>query len=90
MSADPAVSPRVYFEGPWRPDDQKRVTEAVANFEADRAEDFLFPDSSSWMCVAYDDGGPTALYCAHRPHLSSVLSARTARGLIKAIRSAKT
>lgn len=87
MSVDTPVSHRVYFEGAWGPDDQERISNAVADFEADRVDEDLFPESPSWVCVAYDVG-PSALFCAHRPHLSNVLSARSAGELAASIRDA--
>jgi hypothetical protein len=87
VAVDTDISHRVYFEGAWNHNAQKQIESAVADFEADRTEKNLFPDRPSWVCVAYDIG-PSALFCAHRPHLSNVLSARTARALADSIRAA--
>jgi len=89
VSVFPPVSHRVYFEGAWDPDDQERISNAVADFEADRVDEDLFPESPSWVCVAYDIG-PSWLFCAHRPHLSSVLSAKSVQELAASIRTATT
>lgn len=89
MAADTTVSHRVYFEGSWGPNEQEKISSAVADFEADQSEDDLFPTRASWVCVAYDVG-PSALFCAHRPHLSNVLSAKTVQDLAQSIRNATT
>lgn len=89
MSANPTVSHRVYFEGTWAPDDQEQVSNAVDDFESDWSQEAVFPDTPSWVCVAYKVGTST-LFCAHRPHLSNVLSAKSAQELAQSIRDATT
>jgi len=87
VSVSTNLSHSVYFEGTWQSDDQEKISSAVADFESTQAAEALFPNSPSWVCVAYDVG-PSTLYCAHRPHLPSVLSARTAQDLARSIRDA--
>lgn len=87
VSASTNLSQSVYFEGSWQSDDQEKISSAVADFESTQTAESLFSERPSWVCVAYDIG-PSTLYCAHRPHLPSVLSARTAQALARSIRDA--
>ena len=89
MSVNTTVSHRVYFEGSWGANDQEQISNAVADFEAEQHDTDLFPTRPSWVCVAYDVG-TSALFCAHRPHLSNVLSAKTVEDLAQSIRNATT
>jgi hypothetical protein len=87
VSTQTDLSHSVYFEGSWCSEDQERISGAVAEFESTYAGDGLFPASPVWVCVAYDVGSST-LFCAHRPHLPSVLSAHSVRELATSIRTA--
>lgn len=84
----PEVDDTVRFEGLWRPEQRAVLSEAIEDFETTRNDDRLFEEIPAWVCVAYDVGG-SMLFCAHRPYLSRVLSAESARGLAERVRNAQ-
>jgi hypothetical protein len=81
------ASHTLHFEGAWTPEAQKRISAAVAEYEAENTNVRLISDTASWVCVAYDVGS-SSLFCAHRPHLPTVLSAPNVGALAASIRAA--
>ena len=77
----------VHFEGPWRPEQRALLSDAIEEFETCWTGDRLFETAPAWVCVASEVGQST-LFCAHRPYLSTVLSAESASTLADRVRNA--
>ena len=75
----------VHFKGPWRSEQQDLLSDAIEEYETARTGSQLYGQVPEWVCVAYDMG-QSQLFCAHRPHLATVLTGQTARDLALSIR----
>lgn len=87
MPAQEKDTQHVHFEGPWTPEQQQRVSQAIEEFEALQSEGPFFGECPSWVCVLHELEDTTLLY-AHRSQFPTVLSHTTAEGLAHKIRTA--